>query len=100
MGMDGVMYGYVVSKLRKPKKDFCLSIGMNCSSVWRDYERYNILYNYIFNNSYIAIGNSFIYSRNKKKGLNTRILKRITELSVRQLVTSATRCLKLVVVDT
>ena len=30
MGMDGVMYGYMVSKLRKPKKDFCLSIGMDC----------------------------------------------------------------------
>jgi hypothetical protein len=30
MGMVGVMYGYMVSKLRKPKKDFCLSIGMVC----------------------------------------------------------------------
>lgn len=28
MGMDGVMYGYVVRNLRKPKKDFCLSIGV------------------------------------------------------------------------
>ena len=34
MGMDGVMYGYMVSKLRKPKKDFCLSIGLVDSFVW------------------------------------------------------------------
>lgn len=72
MGMDGVMYGYIVSKLRKPKKDFCLSIGMNSSCVW-------------------------VY--NKEEGVNT-LLQRLTELSVRQSVTSATRCLKLVVVDT
>jgi hypothetical protein len=99
MGMDGVVYGYIVSKLRKPKKDFCLSIGMNCSSVWRNNERYNILYNYIFNNSYIIVRNSFGGFRNKGETLNT-LLQRVTELSVRQLVTSATRCLKLVVVGT
>ena len=34
MGMDGVMYGYVVRNLRKPKKDFCLSIGLVGSFVW------------------------------------------------------------------
>jgi hypothetical protein len=34
MGMDGVMYGYIVRNLRKPKKDFCLSIGLVCSFVW------------------------------------------------------------------
>jgi len=28
MGMVGVLYGYVVRNLRKPKKDFCLSIGL------------------------------------------------------------------------
>jgi len=35
MGMVGVMYGYMVSKLRKPKKDFCLSIGLVGMSVWK-----------------------------------------------------------------
>jgi hypothetical protein len=34
MGMDGVMYGYIVRNLRKPKKDFCLSIGLVGSFVW------------------------------------------------------------------
>ena len=33
MGMYGDMYGYVVRELRKPKKDFCLSIGMSGSFV-------------------------------------------------------------------
>lgn len=99
MGMDGVVYGYVVSKLRKPKKDFCLSIGMNCSYVWRDYERYNILHNYISNNNYIIIRNTFSVVGNKGEEVNT-LLQRLTELSVRQSVISATRCLKLVVVGT
>lgn len=99
MGMDGVVYGYVVSKLRKPKKDFCLSIGMNCSYVWRNYERYNILYNYIFNNNYIIIRIIFNCIRNKREEVNTP-LQRLTELSVRQSVISSTRCLKLVVVGT
>ena len=34
MGMYGDVYGYVVRELRKPKKDFCLSIGMSGSFVW------------------------------------------------------------------
>ena len=38
MGMDGVMYGYIVRNLRKPKKDFCLSIGLVGSFVWDLYE--------------------------------------------------------------
>lgn len=34
MGMDGVMYGYVVRNLRKPKNNFCLSIGIDGCFVW------------------------------------------------------------------
>jgi hypothetical protein len=34
MGMDGVMYGYIVRNLRKPKKNFCLSIGLVGCFVW------------------------------------------------------------------
>lgn len=68
MGMDGVLYGYIVRNLRKPKKYFCLSIGLDLSFVWKTIDR--------------------------------GVLKRLTKLSVRQLVISTTRCLKLVVVDT
>ena len=38
MGMVGVMYGYIVRNLRKPKKDFCLSIGLVGNFVWNLYE--------------------------------------------------------------
>jgi len=33
MGMVGVLYGYIVRNLRKPKKDFCLSIGLGGMNV-------------------------------------------------------------------
>ena len=39
MGMDGVMYGYIVRNLRKPKKNFCLSIGLDLSFVWKNLDR-------------------------------------------------------------
>lgn len=69
MGMVGVLYGYVVRNLRKPKKDFCLSIGLVGMNM---------------------CGNL----------VDTLMRGKELKLSVRQFVLSATRCLKLVVVDT
>lgn len=39
MGMVGVVYGYIVRNLRKPKKNFCLSIGLDLSFVWKNLDR-------------------------------------------------------------
>jgi hypothetical protein len=58
MGMDGVMYGYIVRNLRKPKKDFCLSIGLVGSFVW---DLYEWIY-YIRNSDECNSNNNLLYT--------------------------------------